>query len=236
MPSMSVLEQEKSYMPHDVPQVAVDGRPLTSESVRMMDYLHSRAQTLSAGEICERLRVAAGELEKVVGTANESAIRRRPFAGKWHMADVVDHISQTQIRGTEELRHLLAGRRPPGPPVYEALKSGASDWAPWPTLVAGLHDANQEMIAILEAASRGADRFAGGEPSNTRPPTVAPTVCTLVVANTKLAEDRLVAQLFFAELDWKEYALLQRLHLLDHRTQMKKLVVACAGAGSEPTG
>ncbi len=223
-------------MPNDVSYVATDGRPLSPESVRMMDYLHSRALTLSAAEICERLRAAAGELERVVGSADETAVRHRPFAGKWHMADVVDHISQSQIRGAEELRHLLTGRRPPGPPVYEALKSGASDWAPWPTLVAGLHSANVEMIAILESASRDEERPASDKPSEPQPTAAAPTVCTLVVANTKLADDQLAAQLWFAELNWKEYALLQRLHLLDHRTQMKKLIAACPGAASRATG
>ncbi len=215
--------------------VAVDGRSLAPESAQMMNYLHTRARTLSAAEICERLRAAVGELERVVGSADETVVRCRPFAGKWHMADVVDHISQTQIRGAEELRHLLAGRRPPGPPVYEALESGASEWALWQTLVAGLHDANAEMIAILESAARDEERLARGGPSDTPATTSAPTVCTLMVANTKQSDDQLVAQLWFAELDWKEYALLQRLHLLDHRTQMKKLIAACARAVSEAT-
>jgi hypothetical protein len=193
-------------------------------------------------EICERTRAAAAELENVVASADEAVVRRRPFAGKWHMADVVDHISQTQIRGAEELRHLLAGRRPPGPPVYEALKSGASDWAPWQTLVTGLHEANTEMIAILESAARDENSNAGGEhprveSTSSAPPTpVTPTVRTLMVATTKLADDQLVAQLWFAELDWKEYALLQRLHLLDHRTQMKKLIAACVGGASGAAG
>jgi hypothetical protein len=57
-----------------------------------------------------------------------------------------------------------------------------------------------------------------------------------MVATTKLADDQLVAQLWFAELDWKEYALLQRLHLLDHRTQMKKLIAACVGGASGAAG
>jgi hypothetical protein len=144
------------------------------------------------------------------------------------MADVVDHISQTQIRGAEELRHLLAGRRPPGPPVHEALKSGASEWAPWPTLVAGLHDANVEMIAILESTSRDEDRLGNASSPDVSRTKFAPTVCTLVVANTKLPDDQVVPQLWFAELYWKEYAVLQRLHLLDHCTQMKKLIAACA--------
>jgi hypothetical protein len=35
-------------------------------------------------------------------------------------------------------------------------------------------------------------------------------------------------QILFAELGWKEYALVQRLHLLDHRNQIKKLREALA--------
>jgi DinB superfamily len=213
-------------MANNASLIAVDGQPLTAESLKMMDYVHTRGQTLSAFEICERTRAAAAELEKVVASANERDIRRKPFPGKWHMADVVDHISQTQIRGAEELRHLLAGRRPPGPPVYEALKSGASEWAPWSTLMTGLHDANVEMIAIMESAAREEEKSGGTKVSNSG--SAPPTVLTLMVATTKLPNDELVAQLWFAELRWKEYALLQRLHLLDHRTQMKKLMAACA--------
>jgi hypothetical protein len=226
-------------MPIGESYVAVDGRPLTAESERMMEYVHTRSRELSAAEICERMRAAAAELEKVVASADERLVRKRPFAGKWHMADVVDHISQTQIRGAEELRHLLAERRPPGPPVYEALKSGASDWAPWGTLVGGLHDANVEMLAILEGAARDEERRGSGGNSDARAAGAtydAPTVLTLMVATTKMPNDQLVAQLWFAELSWKEYALLQRLHLLDHRTQMKKLIAACAGGTGVAAG
>jgi hypothetical protein len=223
-------------MPTGESFVAVDGRPFTAESERMMEYVHTRSRELSAAEICERTRAAAAELEKVVASADERFVRQRPFAGKWHMADVVDHISQTQIRGAEELRHLLAGRRPPGPPVYEALKSGASDWAPWQTLVGGLHDANVEMIAVLEGAARDEERLASGRDSKAGVSGDAPTVLTLMVATTKMPDDELVAQLWFAELKWKEYALLQRLHLLDHRTQMKKLIAACSVGASGAAG
>src|SRR5262249_40947517 len=120
--------------------------------------------------------------------------------------------AQTQVRGTEELRHLLAGRRPPLPPVYEALRSGAGQWAPWEMLVAELHDANQAMVEVLE----GVDVVA--------PVSNAPTVKTVMVALRKLDDGRTEPQIFFAELGWKEYALLQRLHLLDHRTQVKNLI------------
>jgi hypothetical protein len=203
--------------------VAMDGRPLMAESMRMLEYLDERAKTLSPRDISERVQAAALELEGVVASVDEKDVRRWPFAGKWHIADVVDHISQTQIRGAEELRHLLSGRRPPGPPVYEALKSGASDWAPWPTLVRGLQDANREMLSVMEIVS-------AGRGSDTRPhprdEVAAPTVCTVLVAKCKLQNGQIVPQIFIADLDWRQYALLQRLHLLDHRTQIRELLKA----------
>src|SRR6516164_7023282 len=203
--------------------VAMDGRPLMAESMRMLEYLDERAKTLSPRDISERLKAAALELEGVVASVDEKDARRRPFPGKWHIADVVDHISQTQIRGAEELRHLLSGGRPPGPPVYEALKSGASEWAPWPSLVRGLQDANREMLSVIEIGSAARD-------SNNERGSVdeiaGATVCTIVVANCKLPHGEIVPQIFITELNWRQYALLQRLHLLDHRTQIRKLLRA----------
>jgi len=196
--------------------MAVDGAPLAPESLRMLDYLRTRASEMSAMAIRSRIHSAAGELEDAIAAVSASEARLRPFAGKWTIAEVVDHISQTQVRGAEELRHLLAGRRPPLPPVYEALRSGAGQWAPWELLVEELHQANRAMIEVLEAAS---DHPSDGN---------APTVRTVMVALRKLENTSTEPQIFFVELTWKEYALLQRLHLLDHRRQVKELHAAAA--------
>jgi hypothetical protein len=196
----------------------INGEPLAPESLRMLDYLRTRSVTLGAAGVCERVRAAARELEGVVAEVNESKIRLRPFPNKWNIAEVVDHISQTQIRAAEELRHLLAGSRPPAPPVYESLRSGASEWAPWRELVTGLQIANEEMIALLQTATRANDE---GTVAGT-----APTARTILVANRTMPDGQVGPQIFVVELGWKEYALVQRLHLLDHRTQIKKLLAA----------
>src|SRR5580658_490100 len=188
----------------------VDGAPLAPESIRMLEYLKTRADELSVAAIRERIHAAALELENAVAAVSAGEARLRPVEGKWTVAEVVDHIAQTQIRGTEELRHLLAGRRPPLPPVYEALRSGAGQWAPWNLLVEELHAANRAMIEVFDGAL---DSISSD----------APTVRTVMVALRKIEEERTEPQIYLAELNWKEYALLQRLHLLDHRTQVKKL-------------
>jgi hypothetical protein len=194
---------------------AIDGEPLCDEAVRMLEYLRTRAAAMTDTGIRERIRAAAQELENAVAAVDESQSRQRPFADKWNIAEVVDHIAQTQIRAAEELRHLLAGRRPPAPPVYEALRSGAAAWAPWAELLAGLQSANQELLALLEAPP-------APNPAN------APTARTVLVVTRTLPDGRVAPQLFIAELGWREYALVQRLHLLDHRTQVKKLREALA--------
>jgi hypothetical protein len=207
-----------------LPTVDVEGHSLRPESRRMLEYLQQRAESLTRRAMAARLHAAAVELETLLATVDERDVRRRPLEGKWHMADVVDHISQTQIRGAEELRHLLSGRRPPGPPVYEALKSGASEWAPWRVLLDSLAEANREMLAVIVGRADESEPDSTTEPVADRP---FVTVRTIVVANCAISGDRVAPQIFIAELDWRQYALLQRLHLLDHRTQIRRLLTAC---------
>src|SRR5580658_3506509 len=116
----------------------IGGAPLWTESLQAIEYLRSRAAKLTTAGLRERVRAATQELENIVAPVTESDARARPLADKWTIAEVVDHIAQTQIRSAEELRHLFHGRRPPGPPVYEALRTGAPEWAPWAELIEGL--------------------------------------------------------------------------------------------------
>ena len=184
----------------------------------MLEYLRTRAAEMNAAAITARIAAAAHDLEEVVATVSAADARLRPFAGKWTIAEVVDHMAQTNVRGAEELRHLIAGRRPPLPPVYEALQSGAGRWAPWGLLVEELRAANRAMLEAIEGARDEAS------------PAPPPTVKTVVVALRRVQDNKQEPQIFFAELTWKEYALLQRLHLLDHRRQIKELRAASAGA------
>ena len=55
---------------------------------------------------------------------------------------------------------------------------------------------------------------------------------TVMVTLRALKDGTLAPQIYFIEVQWKEYALLQRLHLLDHRTQVKKLRASLAEASS----
>ena len=180
---------------------------------RTLDYLRTRAAGLDATRIRARVRSAGAELEAALARLGETDARRPVLPGEWTVAQVVDHVAQSTIRAAEELRHLLAGRRPPGPPVYEGLLSGAAHRVPWSELVQGLREASTALDAALEEAAR-------------RPPSDdgAATVATILVAG--VPDPGGAAELFAADLTWKEYALVQRLHFLDHREQVRRLRAA----------
>src|SRR5262245_46742155 len=88
---------------------------------RTGEYLRMRAANLEAARLRARVRAAGAELEAALAGLDEPMARRPARPGEWTIAQVVDHIAQSTVRAAGELRHLLAGRRPPGPPVYEGL-------------------------------------------------------------------------------------------------------------------
>jgi DinB superfamily len=177
------------------------------EQAQMLDRLTSRAATLGPTEIRARFRAAAAEFDAAVAGLTEAEARREVRPGEWTIAHVVDHLAQTTIRCVEELRHLLAGRRPPAPPVYEGLTSGAATRVPWGELCDGLRTANAELDGLLTTTI-------GREIAET-----ATVQAILVVPRPESTE----SETFAAELGWRAYALVQRLHLLEHRNQVRQL-------------
>jgi DinB superfamily len=177
---------------------------------RTLDYFRTRAAGLDAPRIRARVRSAAAELEATLAGLAQTDARRPVRPGEWTVAQVVDHIAQSTVRAAEELRHLLAGHRPPGPPVYEGLLSGASHRVPWSELIRGLREASAALDAVLAEAARH-PLLDGGQAT-------VPTI--LAVGPPDPASE---PELFAAELSWKEYALVQRVHFLDHREQIRRL-------------
>ena len=192
---------------------------MTDARARAVDYLRTRAAGLDAPRIRARVRAAGVELEAALAGLDETEARRPPGPAEWSVAQVVDHVAQSTVRAAEELRHLLAGRRPPGPPVYEGLLSGAAHRVPWAELVEGLREAGAALDAALLAAVE-------------TPPPEAPRVTAPVILTTDTGDPATTGtavELFTAELPWKEYALVQRLHYLDHRNQIRRVRAALTG-------
>jgi hypothetical protein len=186
---------------------------LSPERQKALDYLTVRADAMPAEQVIARFRAAVGEFEALVDQLDERDARTALIPGEWTAAQVVDHLAQTTVRNADEVRHLLDGRRPPAPPVYEALVSGAAHRVPWAELKAELAEANAQLAQLLARAAR-------------QEPKAGLTIRTILIINRTLADGTVEPEQFDAELGWKGYALTARLHLLDHRAQVKKLLHA----------
>lgn len=186
---------------------------ISPERQKAMEYLTVRADAMPGEQVIARFRAAVGEFDAAIGCFDEDDARTVVLPGEWTAAQIVDHLAQTTGRNADELRHLLEGRRPPAPPVYEALVSGAAHRVPWEELRTELAEANAEFGRLLGRAVR-------------HEPKAGLTVRTILVINRTLVDGTVEPEYFDAELGWKGYALTARLHLLDHRTQVRKLLRA----------
>ena len=186
---------------------------ISPERQKAIEYLTVRAEAMPGEQVIARFRAAVGEFDAAIAGFDEDDARTVVLPGEWTAAQIVDHLAQTTVRNADELRHLLEGRRPPAPPVYEALVSGAAHRVPWEELRTELAEANAELGRLLGRAVR-------------HEPKAGLTVRTILVINRTLADGTVEPEHFDAELGWKGYALTARLHLLDHRTQVRKLLRA----------
>jgi hypothetical protein len=205
-----------------------DNRPSASvspERARMLTYLERGADS-SARSLALRFQDAVEQFDAAIGGVSVEEARSVALPEEWTIAQVVDHVAQTMLRSAEELRHLLRGRRPPAPPVYAALISDAALWEPWQTLVDNVRAANGEFGALLAEA----DRL---ETKHLETPVSTVTVKTILVVNRTIGDGRVAPETFTVELPWQSYVLVQRLHLLDHRTQIRKLQAACSAPQSK---
>jgi hypothetical protein len=208
------------------------GASVSPERSRMLTYLE-RGPDFSARSLALRFRDAVEQFDAAIGEVNVADARNVAIPGQWTIAQVMDHVAQTMIRSAEELRHLLQGRRPLAPPVYAALISDAAAWEPWPTHVHNVRAANGEFGALIAEA----ERFETTHPKTpVTQPTSRVTVTTVLVVNRAIGDGRVEPETFTAELTWQSYVLVQRLHLLDHRSQIRKLQAACAAAQTEESG
>ena len=184
------------------------------EQVKAMEYLNRKGTLLPASQIRERVGAAFAALEAALGEVSEAQARQRAIPGEWTVQEVVDHLLATHRPSVDELRDLLAGRRPARGPIPASLQSADPMGRGWKELVADLKAVHSEVLETLAAAP---DR-----PTDARAPVV-------MVINVMEPDGREQPLHWIEELDWKAYAIIFRMHELDHLNQIKKTLKACRG-------
>ena len=184
------------------------------EQVRAKEYLDQQGSRRSAAQICERVAAGFQALEQFLAGLSEADARARPIAGEWTIQEVADHLVETHRPSVVELRELLASRRPAGGPIPAALQSAQPMARRWTDLLDDLRRVQAEAVATLAVAPDA--------PTDGRAPVV-------MVINVQEADGREAPLHWIEELDWKAYAIVFRLHVLDHLGQARKVLKAIRG-------
>src|SRR5215468_8086826 len=182
---------------------------IEAAKAKAREYFATRGTLAPAGALRERIAEAFESLETFLDTVPAPAAARIAIAGEWTIHEIVDHLVETHRPGLDELWCLLAGRRPPGDPIPAGLQSKAPLQRPWPWLRAELARVHGDILRALASAPAG---FV----TDARAPIV-------MVVNVPDGHGRLVPLHWVEDLDWKAYAIVWRLHVIDHLKQAKKI-------------
>jgi len=176
------------------------------------DYLRTRGTETAAGVVADRVRGALAALETCLEAVPAERAAVRTLDGEWSVHEIADHLLETHRPLLDELRCLFAGRRPPGEPVPAGLQSKAALLRPWSGLLRDLKQQHQDIVTSLSAV-----------PADFTTDARAPVV---MVINVPGPNGRPVPYEWIEDLDWKAYAIVLRLHAVDHLTQAKKVLAA----------
>jgi hypothetical protein len=176
------------------------------------DYLRTKGTEISSAAVADRVRGALAALETCLEAVPAERASARTLDGEWSTQEIADHLLETHRPLLDELRCLLAGRRPPGEPIPAGLQSKAALLRPWPWILRDLKQLHQDIMATLSAVPTGFTTDA-----------LAPVV---MVINVPGPNGRPVPYEWIEDLDWKAYAIVLRLHAVDHLNQAKKVLAA----------
>ncbi len=184
---------------------------LRPEQVKAREYLHRKGTLLPASQIHERVAAAFAAMESLVDGVTETEARTRAIPGEWSVQDIVDHLVATNRPSLGELRDLLENRRPVDGPIPVSLQSADPMTRDYGALAADLKAGHARILSVLSAAP---DR------------TTDARAAVVMVINVQEQDGREVPLHWIEELDWKAYAIIFRLHELDHLNQAKKVLRA----------
>lgn len=185
-----------------------------AEREKAREYLRARGTLVPAPQIRERVGAAFDAFEALAGSVSAELAARRALPGEWTIHEVVDHLLESERGGLDELRCLLAGRRPPGEAIPAGLQSKDPLSRPWPWLLREIGRVHRDILETLEGVAPEFETEAR-----------APLI---MVVNVRDAGGGTMPLHWVEDLDWKAYTIVFRLHALDHAKQIKK-VLAAAG-------
>lgn len=176
------------------------------------EYLHANGTAAPLAPLRKRVGQAFERLEAFLQSVDAARAAKAAWPGEWSLHEIADHVVETHRPSLEELRSLLAGRRPPDGPVPAALQSAQPLGRSYAAVLAEMKAIHADVMTALAAVH---DDFA----TDARAPIV-------MVANATDPSGATVPVHWVEEFDWKAYAAVLRLHAIDHLHQAKKVLTA----------
>src|SRR5436853_2325375 len=132
----------------------------TFESVRdrIMAHVRSRGTDAEPAAVHQKLAAAYAQFDTTLAGLSPEEAGAAPAPGEWSVRDVADHMLESERPGLDEMRCLVAGEAPGGPPIPASLRSKAPQHRPWPWLcseLARLHGDLVETVASGPPAAAG---------------------------------------------------------------------------------
>jgi hypothetical protein len=181
------------------------------------EYFRTRGTQAPLATIRQRVADAFAALEAVLEGVDANTAAQRP-RGDWSVQEIVDHLLETERASLDELWCLLAGRRPPVGPIPAGLQSRVPLTRPWPWLYRELKAVHRDLLAAIDGVPETFSTEA--------------RVALVMVVNVEEAGVRRPYE-WVEDVDWKSYAIVLRLHAIDHMNQARK-VLAALGASPAP--
>ena len=179
----------------------------TFEAVRdrIVAHVRSRGTDAEPQAVHQKLASAYATFDGLLAGLGAERATAVPAPGEWSVRDVADHLLESERAGLDELRCLVGGDTPPGPPIPASLRSKTPQHRPWPWLVAELGRIHADILAAVAA---------GPAPAPDEP--TAPAVFWAEVGGQPTE--------WIEELDWRAYAAVLRVHVLEHLAQVRAIL------------
>lgn len=189
--------------------------PLRPEQEAALRYVREKGTEAPLASIRERMTKTFTQIEALLASLPEEAVRIRPAPGRWSVHEIVDHLLESHRPAVDQLRDLLRGERPPGGPVPASLLSADPLGHSWPNLLRELSGIHRELLALLDSASEET-------PLTAKAPVV-------MVVKVREEDGSLTPVEWTADFDWKAFTILLRAHTLEHLAQIERTLRSSGG-------
>lgn len=184
---------------------------LRPEQLQALEYARRQGTEAPVEAIRAKAARTFGEIEALVAGVPERATGIAPAPGKWSLHEIVDHLVVSHRRAVAELASLVAGEAPNGGPIPAGLVSPEPFARRWPALLADLQAVHRDVLRVLSSAN-------DATPLAARAPVVMVVKCA--------TEGSLAPVEWIEAVDWKAYAILLRVHTLEHLQQAQRTLEA----------